>query len=234
MSVQQAPRRPGADVRRWGAVYGLATWAVDSAGMPIAGVVVVGYIGKTRQTVKQREDQHRDSQSFSDLVVGGSWTIEEGLWTDAELAEREQWWIRNGVALTPGAAPLRPVYNYDFNQGNPDRIEVWRAREHRLARDPHWLPVKGARVPRQRATAAVVESSGRVGYAVGWVARRVWDHPRHAALAVGWPVVAVWAAVQVAEVPGLHAGHGLWVGCSLASLLAGVLLPGPRRRRRRR
>jgi hypothetical protein len=140
--------------------------------MPIVGQVVVGYIGKSRQTVKQREEQHRDTQSFSDVIVGGSWTIEEGWWTDAELDEREQYYIRNGVVLAAGLAPERPVYNYEFNLDNPDRIEIWRAVEHRQAREPGWLPpVKDARVPRQRVAQPAVVRSPLVRW---WERRRWW------------------------------------------------------------
>ena len=214
MSVQETGR--GVDAREC-ALYRF--WVRH----PVTGKRVLGYIGETVRMPLVRLLEHVNEQPWSDTIL--AWEVDPGVYRG-----------KPAVLAAEKAAieSERPLYNYEHNLGNPDRVEVWRAREQRLARDPHWRPAKGTRVPRQRATAAVVESSGRVGYAVGWVARRVWDHPRHASLAVGWPVVAVWAAVQVAEVPGLHVGHGLWVGCSLASLLAGVLLPGPRRRRRRR
>ncbi|MGA3562653.1 hypothetical protein [Melissospora conviva] len=220
MSVQQAGR--GADAREC-ALYQF--WVRH----PVTGEKVLGYKGETARMPFTRLMEHVYEQPWADTIIG--WEVDERVYRGkAEVLAAEKAAIE----------AERPLYNYKHNLGNPHRIEVWRAREQRRerdrlrARDSGWRAGRGARVPRQRAAAAVAESSGRVGYAVGWVARRVWDHPRQAALAVGWPVVAVWAAVQVAEVPALHAGHGLWVGCSLASLLAGVLLPGPRRRRRRR
>ncbi|MDG4792035.1 hypothetical protein O7626_40175 [Micromonospora sp. WMMD1102] len=144
--------------------------------MPIAGQVVVGYVGKSRQTVKQREEQHRDCQPFSDTIVGGSWTIEEGWWTDAELDAREQYYIKHGVTLAPGQAPQRPVYNYEFNTDNPDRIEIWRAVEHRQRREPGWVPPPKDRVPRPRRASGpqTPTRASRSRLARWWDRRRWW------------------------------------------------------------
>ncbi|MFY1686518.1 hypothetical protein [Plantactinospora sp. WMMB782] len=169
--------RPAAEVRRRGAVYGIPCWAVDEHGMPIVGQVVVGYVGQSRQTVKQREGQHRDCQPFSDVIVGGSWTIEEGRWTDAEMDERERYYIRNGVVLTPGQVPQRPVYNYEFNTDNPGRIEIWRAIKHRQRRESGWMPPpKDSRVPRPRRAGGpqVPVRASRSRLARWWERRRWW------------------------------------------------------------
>lgn len=140
-------------MRRLRLVYGIPTLPVDQHGHVIPGLPpVVGYIGKSRQTVFQREQQHRDEKPFSDIIFGGAFVIEEGWWTEAELDAHEQWWIRNGVALLPGGPVQRPIYNYEFNTDNPDRVEIWRQVEQRQAREPGWQPpVKGEpRIPRQR------------------------------------------------------------------------------------
>ncbi|HJT93774.1 MAG TPA: hypothetical protein VJ777_17885 [Mycobacterium sp.] len=170
-------------MRRRGAVYGIPTLPVDADGRVVAGPVWVGYIGKTVQTVKQREEQHRETQSFGDTIVGGSWTIEEGHWTEDHLAAREEYWIRNGVVLVPGQVPQRPVYNYEHNLENPDRIEIWRAVEHRQLRDreagiePGWQqPSRDGRVPWQRAAARrVVPRAAPAPSALArWWGRRRW------------------------------------------------------------
>ena len=170
-------RRPASPyMRRRGAVYGIPTQPVDEHGRVIVGPAVVGYIGKSRQTVKQREGQHRDSQSFSDLIVGGSWTIEEGFWTDAELAEREEYYIRNGVALVLGQAPQRPIYNYEHNLDNPNRIEIWRAIQHRQLREPGWQPPPKDGIPRQPMTLRFPARPVAAPSALSrwWLRRRWW------------------------------------------------------------
>ena len=167
---------PDPSARRRGAVYGIPTIAVDSASMPIPGRIVVGYVGQTRQTVKQREDQHR-LKPFSDLIIGGSWCIEEGFWTGAELDEREQHYITNGVVLIPGQDPQRPVYNYEHNLDNPERVEIWRAVEQRQAREPGWVPPVKDSTWVSRPQAARPQGNRRVSQsplARWWVRRRWW------------------------------------------------------------
>jgi hypothetical protein len=150
------------DVRRQRAVYCIPTAPVDRAGRIVPGPPVVGYIGQTQQTVKQREGQHRDDKPFGDLIVGGSWVIEEGWWTEAELDARERHYIRRGVALMRGGRPQRPIYNHDHNLGNRARVPIPRQVRQRQVREPGWKPPKpgrGLRVPRQR--------SGTIGWGRG-------------------------------------------------------------------
>jgi hypothetical protein len=227
------PRASG-EVRRRSVVYGIPTLPVDKrTGQILPGMPpVVGYIGKSVQTVWQRQQQHRDSQPFSDTICGGSWVIEEGYWTDAELAAKEEWWIRNGVALVPRQKPQRPVYNYEHNTTNPDRIEVWRAREHRQAREPGWEPSSPG-IPRQRASRPARKQSRR---APVWLSRW-WRRNR-------WPVVG-WSLVWGLLVAGIwRVGADVWQGWdeprnavvlgSLVWLLSWWAARPKRRRRRRR
>ncbi|MFI2663305.1 hypothetical protein [Micromonospora carbonacea] len=231
-----APRRQARpDVRRRGAVYGIPTLAVDALGKPIPGTVVVGYIGQTRQTVKQREGQHRVSQPFGDLIVGGSWVIEEGFWTDAELDAKEQHYIRGGAVLVPGQAPQRPVYNIDHNRENPNRIPPWDALAHRQAREPGWQPPpKGARIPTQRGAASTVRPRP-VSPLSRWWGRRRWQ-------------VVLWAAVWALLFAGSWwVGADTWSGwaeprnAAVAATVAtagigwrGWKTSGPKRRRSKR
>lgn len=230
------PRPVGAEVRRRSAVYGITTVVVDRAtGEPMPGQVEVGYIGKSVQTVKEREDQHRACQPFGDLIVGGSWTIEEGYWTAAQLDAKERHYIRAGAVLVPGQAPQRPVYNYDHNTDNPGRIKVWRAEQHRQAREPGWVrPAKGSSwVPRQRSAAPPpVAATSRPG----WLRRQWWTRPRR--IAAAWS--ALW--LLLAGVVGWFGASGevatgwdgAWVGAGVASTTVGRLMPPWRRRVRRR
>ncbi|MEU8158063.1 hypothetical protein AB0B94_30790 [Micromonospora sp. NPDC048986] len=229
-------------VRRRSAVYGIPTLPVDSAGRVVPGPPVVGYIGQTAQTVKQREDQHRETQPFGDVIFGGSWTIEEGYWTQAELDAKEEWYIRNGAVLVPGQSPQRPVYNYIHNTENPKRIEVWRAVEHRQVREPGWVQsAKGERVPQQRAVAYPARVAAPVRYGA-WAWFR-----RHPAAQVAVVLLVVFGALVWASAGRLDgwdpAGAGLAgvAGVFGLALVDGRTwarlwreLTGTRRRRRRR
>ncbi|GGM27402.1 hypothetical protein GCM10011608_10190 [Micromonospora sonchi] len=215
-------------------MYGIPTLPVDkTTGQIIPGrPPIVGYIGKSVQTVWERQEQHRADQPFSDTICGGSWVIEEGYWTADELAGREEWWIRNGVALVPGQKPQRPVYNYDFNLDNPDRIEVWRAKEHRQAREPGWQP-QNPRVPRQRGPRPGGRPARRTRRrAPVWLSR--WWR-RHRARVIGW--TAVWALI-VGGVWWL--GSGYWASweeprnAAVLGSLGWLLAWWPNRKRRRR
>lgn len=194
-------------------VYGIPTLPVDKrTGMVIPGPPVVGYIGQSVQTVKQRELQHRAEQPFGDLICGGSWVIEEGLWTQAELDARERHYIKHGAVLVPNTPAQRPVYNDRFNGDNPGRVEKAEAVAHRLARDPGWQP--GVAVPVQRGRGGPVRRGWRwtrrrvqavalVGLWLalfagswwsGWGVWQGWDGPRNAAIAAtGFMVTGWWA-----------------------------------------
>ncbi|MEU0078500.1 hypothetical protein ABZY58_11440 [Micromonospora tulbaghiae] len=233
------PRRPVGD-RRWSVVYGIPTLPVDSDGRVIPGAApVVGYIGQSVQTVKQREDQHRADQPFGDTICGGSWVIEEGLWTQAELDARERHYIRHGAVLVLGQPAQRPVYNYEHNLDNPQRIEVWRAREHRQVRQPGWQP-SGGRVDVQRTAARVGAAAARlesraVDLAAGLIRWR-WTPARVGGLILAgcWLVVACVVGWQAASGPVATWVDGVAYGSGVATVTVGLALPGKRRRRRRR
>lgn len=216
--------------RRWSVVYGIPTLPVDEAGRVVPGPPVVGYIGKSVQTVKQREAQHRAEQPFGDLICGGSWVIEEGSWTEAELDAHEQHWIRHGVVLVPGQPAQRPVYNYDHNLGNPLRVEKWRALEHRRLREPGWVPRPGF-VPQvqQQPRQAVVSPRRRFR----------WTRLQVLAVARVCAWLALFAGFWVAGAdvwPGWEAPRNAAVGATivLAALLCGwAYTSRPKRRRRR-
>lgn len=227
------PRRDP-NQRRWSVVYGIPTLPVDQLGRVVPGPPVVGYVGKSVQTVKQREAQHRAEQPFGDLICGGSWVIEEGLWTEAELDARERYWIRHGVVLVPGQSAQRPVYNYDWNLDNPLRVEKWRAVEQRRLREPGWEPKPGFVVrvqqqPRRVSGPAVVSLWRRVR----WTRRRV----RAALLVAVWLALFAgfwWAGWDVW--PGWDGPRNSAIGASvvLAATSAARQWAKPKRRRRRR
>ncbi|MER7280436.1 hypothetical protein ABT369_38965 [Dactylosporangium sp. NPDC000244] len=148
-----------ADVRRPGAVYLHITRRVDRYGMPVDGVED-GYVGRARD-VARRTAQHAGlipqrsgeivESAWFDLKEGETVVLESGLFTDAELDERERAWI----------GKLRPRYN-DRDNPRPDRIRKFEARRHRDTRDAarglvprQWEPSQiGVKPAKSRAMSA--------------------------------------------------------------------------------
>lgn len=137
MTATVPPR--GRTGTRWGRVYGWDVIDHDSwmAGRP--RVVVNDYVGQTRQKGRARENQHRDSQPWSDLTVGSPRVLWEGWCTDEQLDE----WERHFIQDVP--AEQRPRLNWLLNEDNPRHIPKWVALEQRRARDdrngvPPWEP----------------------------------------------------------------------------------------------
>ncbi|GAA2347039.1 hypothetical protein [Dactylosporangium salmoneum] len=136
-----------ASARRPGHVYLYPTFRVDQAGMP-CGDVENGYVGKSARPFGVRDDEHRRGKGgdpalvspWSDLATPGSPVIlESGMYTDAELDERERYWI----------AKLQPRYNDRGNEARGDRIRKLEARRHRDSRDVargltprQWAPLR--------------------------------------------------------------------------------------------
>lgn len=235
MTVQR--QRPAGERRR-SVVYCILTRPVDTHGIPIPGAAPeVGYIGQSRQTAWQREQQHRANQPFADLIVGGSFVLDEGQWDDATLDAREQWWIRHGASVVPDGPRQRPRYNHDHNLANPARIEIFRAQQHRRTRQPGWTPQQH-RVPRQRSphrVRPIVQQPSRSRSLL----RRWWLRRR--ALIAAWSAVwlalfaGTWLAAGEAW-PGWAGPRNAAVSATLASLGLLWLHQGrkPKRRRRRR
>lgn len=124
-----------------GAVYG-----IDILDHHTGQVVPNDYVGQTRQRGRARENQHRDTQPFSDRIVGSPRVLWEGICTDEELDAIEREFIRK----------LRPRMNWIHNEDNPDQIPKWVQVEQRHERDDaagvaRWVP------PDQRQRASLLE-----------------------------------------------------------------------------
>jgi hypothetical protein len=120
-----------------GVVYGadLLDHASVMAGTP--RIVPNDYVGQTRQRGRARENQHRDDKPWSDLIVGSTHILWEGVCTDTELNDRERYFIRE---VEP-----RPRMNWKLNEDNPEQIPKWTQLEQRHQRDdragrPRWQP----------------------------------------------------------------------------------------------
>lgn len=199
-------------------------------------VIEFAYAGQTRQPHRGRDSQHRDSQPWSDLIVGDPIILAEGYWTDRELDGIEQaaitgdWRRFAELAATeirrragrPDAVPdlsgvravtsvgLRPRYNVEHNLDNPDRIPPWTAQEQRRARDE-------ARFGRQ-----VWVPSAPLPSVVpaGW-----WPPPVWQLWLLAWLPLWLWLGVWLSS---------LWLGGGLSALLLGWGVWHGRRDRRRR
>lgn len=204
------PSAPGVD-RRDCALYRF--WVRH----PVTGLRVLGYIGETARLPFQRLMEHVYDQPWSDTIIG--WEVDPITYTGkpAVLAAEKAAIERE-----------RPLYNYEFNLSNPNRIEIWRARQQRQAREPGWQPpVKGTRVPRPRPTPAATSVAG--GWVWEWTPQRV----TVALWSVAWLVVAVVVGWQAASGPVATGWDGLAYGVGVATTTVGLLIPAKRRRRRR-
>lgn len=183
------------DLRRPGVVYGF--WILD----PTSGQVRVDYVGQTFQRLAAREAQHRETQPWSDLIVGPAFIIESGCWTQAELDELEAFHIRR----------LLPRYNYEFNLDNAERIPIWLAQEQRAERDAARgivrTPLHPVRVSRPRPARMRPRARRRIPIAV-WSA--------------GWLLAAgvLWAAVP-RSVPAMVGGG--WATLAATAVVGGVM-----------
>lgn len=216
-------QRPRLNVRRRGIVYGAECFDVDpETGFiridPATGAprLRIDYVGKSRQTMSAREEQHRDEKPWADLIVRFV-ELERGQWLDEELAEREVYWIHR----------IRPRYNDRDNRGNPERIEIWsparrewRQMEQRWARDDaagrlRWIP------PDHRAPA--VAGSGPSAPDTGVSAHRL--DPR------SWPCwvqkVTLWslAWLTATSVDWLVLDRNGWLPADRVRPLTAAMLP---------
>lgn len=191
------------DVRRPGVVYGLDVIDHDSwmAGTP--QVMPNDYIGRTRQKGRLRENQHRDTQPFSDVIVGSPRVLWEGLCTDDELNATEKWFIRHGVN------GIRPRLNEKLNENNPRMIAKDSQQEQRHARDdregrPQWQPVE------RRVRSGLLDAPAWVDRIPGPPVRparlaRSWSpaHIKVGLWSIAWALtqVTTWAALDHYDLP---------------------------------
>ncbi len=187
---------------------------------PATGRVVLGYVGETVRMPFVRLMEHIYDQPWADTIV--RWEVDSTTYSG------------KAAVLAAEKAAIereRPLYNVEWNMGNPLRVKPWEAVAQRQAREPGWQPpVKKTRVPRQRRTATAASApTAAAGRVWEWTPERI----RVAAWAAGWLLVAVVVGWQAASGPVATAGDGLAYGAGTATAAVGLLLPGKRRRRRR-
>lgn len=205
--------------------------------------IVWDYVGQTIRPLEVREAEHRDDKCWADVIAGSPIIVEQGMWTQQQRDDREIELIHR----------LLPRFNYEHNQPNLHRIEMWRQVQLRHARDdaghqPRWLPLE------QRTTLALAEAeraivaAGLDGNEPRWPLTMAWEllcvlgrwlagWPRPARRAAG--AAAIWFGAVIAGTVGL--GVVGWpirfaLGCALlvSSWLAYLIRRRGRHRRRRR
>lgn len=189
-----------------GVVYG-----IDLLDHRTRQVTADDYIGQTRQRGRARENQHRDDKPWSDLIVGSSHVLWEGICTDAELDAIEKQLIVERC----------PRMNWVHNEHNPNQVPKWVQLEQRHARDdaagrPRWVP------PDQRSRESLLdwdarESTRMVAVRPRAVTRR-WSSAQ--VKAVLWS--SVWAVSTSVLWVGFH-HYGLLNGWRQRALCACLL-----------
>jgi hypothetical protein len=179
----------------------------------------LGYIGETAREPFIRFMEHLYDQPFGDTIVG-----------KPQVDPRA--FAGKGAVLTAERAAVeaeRPLYNYEWNQGNPDRIPIPVARRQREERDR----ARGVPSPTWGPSCRPSAASGR--QRGGRPRSYRWLRSRPALLAYLWLVLAVGLWLTAG-----HRAHGLAgakfgaVGASLLFVAGWVVTPRRRRRRRRR
>jgi hypothetical protein len=112
-------------------------WVVYRFDVLYKGEVVCGYVGQTTRTLGQREEEHRGDKPWADLIVGSPsvvWVSETC--TQDDLDTQELAAIRD----------LKPLFNYQGQEGAKHAIPKWTQEEERQARNRSkglgaWKPV---------------------------------------------------------------------------------------------
>lgn len=83
------------------------------------------YVGKTRQLLAVRHEQHMAAQPWSDLYPEVRILF--------EFKSCPDWWLSFCEKFTIKCA--KPTYNYEYNTKNPFRVPKYQALAERKARD---------------------------------------------------------------------------------------------------
>lgn len=80
--------------------------------------VRVGYVGKTSSRLCYRDAQHRASKPWAWAIVGEIRPVWSGDCGRIALWFREVYYIHR----------MKPLFNYEHNTANPDRVPIWQAK----------------------------------------------------------------------------------------------------------
>ncbi len=194
--------------------------------------LTLGYVGESNDPLA-RFYEHLDEQPWSDTIPDTN--PDEALASGILVVSDEVYPDKLAAWLAEEAAVLRdrPLYNYEYNLSNPDRIPVYAARAARAERDAaNGIPLKqswAARFEqRRRGRDAAVPAWKRLVLSPAARRRAGWSALWLVPTLLGWwmltrylPVVSTWRLGGVA-------------GALVAILLLWVTRPRRGRNRRRR
>lgn len=201
----------------------------------------LGYVGETLRLPFTRWLEHVYEQPWADTI--------------AALVVDEQVFPSKGAVLAAEEATVRaerPLFNVEFNMGNPDRVKPWEAKEQALDRQRRGTGTASRPSPRLSGGTPAVGTVRRPTPQPAVVkppARRSASSSRPATAQSGMRLVTdrpwfwwsvLWFLLAVAGGSASYvklAMPGNWAagaGVGAASLLVGLMLPARRRRRRRR
>jgi hypothetical protein len=203
--------------------------------------IVIGYVGQTIRPLEVREAEHVEDKSWADLIAGRAIVVAEGMWNKAE---RDRWEIT-------AIAEAKPLFNKEYNEGNPARIEIWRQIELRHVRDdalkrPCWLPLDQRTELALRVAELDVVGAGMdgreprypltvLGQALAGAAGWMWSRPW---ICTATGLLVLWTALLAGALYVLRQwdwpADGAWLGAAVVATVLTAGLGGGRRKKRRR
>lgn len=185
--------------------------------------VCLGYIGETAREPFVRFLEHLYERPFGDTIVGFPQVDPRVFAGKDEVLEAERLAVE----------AERPLYNYEWNLENPERIEIWRAREQRAERDAERARQRGEPQPQPRRTpkpapaptvrprpVRQIRAPRRPDPApVVVLDSRPWIFTRPVLLAYGWLALAVVAALLLAHLGVVSGWNAAESGVGTATFL---------------
>jgi hypothetical protein len=265
------PRPPSDSGLRHSIIYRMPVWEIDSESglirlfnetgrcigqtasldLPHTGrprLVLDDYVGQSVRTCQARLAEHLEDYR-GDLIARhpdgtplNLIVLEQGLWTDAHRDAREAYWIKR----------LRPRFNHEYNLDNPRRIEIWRQKQMRHARDRAagrelWLPAEQRTRAAQEQVRLSLVQAGLDGREPRYPLQIVWSWIAMAGRSVsGLPnpvranlvmaIIVLHLALAGAALMARQGASGTvaLVGTLVLAVLLVLVMPWRRRRRRRR
>lgn len=195
---------------------------------PDTGERVFGYLGETVRQPLARLVEHLNSQPWADTIIG--WEVDDRVFAgkDAVLA-----------AERAAVEAELPLYNDEWNRGNPHRIDLEQARLQRWARDdaagkPRWAPP--AKRPRAAPRTVSAPASRTARLLLWWAVLPPWRQ-KAALWSVGWSAstLTLWASLaRLGFAPDWRVNAGAAALLSAWALVWAVRHKPKRRKRRGR